>query len=201
MRLTLLRPPPAPPFHPSLQVPYFNGPIYLENKTQVGKVEEIFGPINASYFTIKMMDGVAAASYAKGDKFYIAPDKLLPMERFLQPEKCVCRCAWARDVCGRGCVAVAVLCVRWTAVLTRVFVLQECWAGRRTGRRAGRAGRPRRRAQLRRPRRRAGAAGARRLRRRPRRRPRPARPRRLRRLAARRRTQLRRPRPRLSARA
>jgi hypothetical protein len=28
------------------KVPYFNGPIFLENKTQVGKVEEIFGPIN-----------------------------------------------------------------------------------------------------------------------------------------------------------
>ena len=26
-----------------VQVPYFNGPIFLENKTQVGKVEEIFG--------------------------------------------------------------------------------------------------------------------------------------------------------------
>ena len=41
------------------KVPYFNGPIFLENKTQVGKVEEIFGPINASMFTIKM----AAVSY------------------------------------------------------------------------------------------------------------------------------------------
>jgi H/ACA ribonucleoprotein complex subunit 1 len=28
------------------KIPYFNAPIYLENKTQVGKVEEIFGPIN-----------------------------------------------------------------------------------------------------------------------------------------------------------
>ena len=28
------------------QVPYFNAPIYLENKTQVGKVDDIFGPIN-----------------------------------------------------------------------------------------------------------------------------------------------------------
>ena len=79
-------------------MPYFNGPIYLENKTQVGKVEEIFGPINASYFTIKMMDGIVASSYTKGDKFYIAPDKLLPMERFLQPEKCVSR--------ARACFAV-----------------------------------------------------------------------------------------------
>ena len=39
------------------KVPYFNGPIFLENKTQVGKVEEIFGPINASMFTIKMAEG------------------------------------------------------------------------------------------------------------------------------------------------
>ena len=28
------------------QIPYFNAPIFLENKTQVGKIEEIFGPIN-----------------------------------------------------------------------------------------------------------------------------------------------------------
>lgn len=53
----------------------------------VGKVEEIFGPINASYFTVKLAEGVVAASYTAGDKFFIAPDKLLPMERFLQPEK------------------------------------------------------------------------------------------------------------------
>ena len=26
-------------------VPFFNAPIYLENKQQVGKVDEIFGPI------------------------------------------------------------------------------------------------------------------------------------------------------------
>lgn len=27
-------------------MPYFNAPIYLENKTQIGKVEEILGAIN-----------------------------------------------------------------------------------------------------------------------------------------------------------
>jgi hypothetical protein len=34
---------PAPP----LQIPYFNAPIFLENKTQVGKVDEILGQINS----------------------------------------------------------------------------------------------------------------------------------------------------------
>ena len=28
------------------QIPYFNAPIFLENKAQVGKVEEILGQIN-----------------------------------------------------------------------------------------------------------------------------------------------------------
>ena len=28
------------------KVPYFNAPIYLENKSQIGKVDEIFGPMN-----------------------------------------------------------------------------------------------------------------------------------------------------------
>jgi H/ACA ribonucleoprotein complex subunit 1 len=27
------------------QVPFFNAPIFLENKQQVGKVDEIFGPV------------------------------------------------------------------------------------------------------------------------------------------------------------
>ena len=27
------------------KIPYFNAPIFLENKTQIGKVDEIFGPI------------------------------------------------------------------------------------------------------------------------------------------------------------
>jgi H/ACA ribonucleoprotein complex subunit 1 len=69
------------------KVPYFNAPIYLENKTQVGKVEEILGPTSAALFTVKMAEGVVAASYSAGDKFCIDPMKLLPMERFLPRPK------------------------------------------------------------------------------------------------------------------
>eukprot|EP00193_Tetraselmis_chui_P008820 CAMPEP_0177767128 /NCGR_PEP_ID=MMETSP0491_2-20121128/8910_1 /TAXON_ID=63592 /ORGANISM="Tetraselmis chuii, Strain PLY429" /LENGTH=135 /DNA_ID=CAMNT_0019283623 /DNA_START=146 /DNA_END=549 /DNA_ORIENTATION=- len=64
------------------KIPYFNAPIFLENKTQVGKIEEIFGPINKAMFTIKMQEGVIATSYSVGDKFHIDPQKLLPLERF-----------------------------------------------------------------------------------------------------------------------
>ncbi|KAK9671672.1 hypothetical protein RND81_12G047100 [Saponaria officinalis] len=69
------------------KVPYFNAPIYLQNMTQIGKVEEIFGPINESFFSVKMKEGIVATSYSPGDKFYIDPAKLLPLARFLPQPK------------------------------------------------------------------------------------------------------------------
>ncbi|KAL8803567.1 MAG: hypothetical protein Q9223_000620, partial [Gallowayella weberi] len=62
------------------KIPYFNAPIYLENKTAIGKVDEILGPINQVYFTIKPQEGIVATSFKTGDKFYIGGDKLLPLE-------------------------------------------------------------------------------------------------------------------------
>lgn len=79
------------------KIPYFNAPIYLENKvgeflavavdslisvqTAIGKVDEILGPINQLYFTIKPQEGIVATSFKSGDKFYIGGDKLLPIEK------------------------------------------------------------------------------------------------------------------------
>ena len=69
------------------KVPYFNAPIYLQNKNQIGKVDEILGPLNEVYFTIKMNEGMIATSFKRGDKVYIGGDKLLPIERFLPKPK------------------------------------------------------------------------------------------------------------------
>ncbi len=43
-------------------VPYFNGEVYLENKTQIGKIEEVFGPINEVMFSVKPSQGIVADS-------------------------------------------------------------------------------------------------------------------------------------------
>jgi H/ACA ribonucleoprotein complex subunit 1 len=69
------------------KVPYFNAPIYLQNKSVIGKVDEILGPINEVFFSVKMGDGMIASSFKKGDKVYIGGDKLLPIERFLPKPK------------------------------------------------------------------------------------------------------------------
>merc|ERR1712072_475049 len=72
------------------KVPYFNAPIYLENISQIGKVDEILGAITDVMFTVKMESNMSADSYSKGDKVYINPAKLLPMERFLpQPKSAI----------------------------------------------------------------------------------------------------------------
>ncbi|KAL2263321.1 hypothetical protein VTK26DRAFT_7304 [Humicola hyalothermophila] len=69
------------------KIPHFNAPIYLENKTAIGKVDEVLGPINQVYFTIKPSEGIQATSFKYGDKFYIAGEKLLPLEKFLPKPK------------------------------------------------------------------------------------------------------------------
>ncbi|KAK5653590.1 hypothetical protein OQA88_8852 [Cercophora sp. LCS_1] len=69
------------------KIPHFNAPIYLENKTSIGKVDEILGPLNQVYFTIKPSEGIQAGSFKPGDKFYIAGEKLLPLEKFLPKPK------------------------------------------------------------------------------------------------------------------
>ncbi|KAJ3138462.1 H/ACA snoRNP pseudouridylase subunit, partial [Physocladia obscura] len=71
------------------KIPYFNAPIYLENKTQIGKVDEILGPLNEVYFTVKLQEGAVANSFKKEDKVFIGPDKLLPLDRFLPKPKAV----------------------------------------------------------------------------------------------------------------
>jgi len=69
------------------KVPYFNAPIYLENKNDVGKVDEIFGTIQMLHFSVKPGEGMPATSFKAGDKLYINPEKLLPLQRFLPQPK------------------------------------------------------------------------------------------------------------------
>lgn len=71
------------------KIPYFNAAIFTENKSLIGKVDEILGPMNEVYFTIKPAEGIQATSFKLGDKFYIDSAKLLPIDRFLPKPKFV----------------------------------------------------------------------------------------------------------------
>mmetsp|Transcript_20310 Transcript_20310/g.26314 ORF Transcript_20310/g.26314 Transcript_20310/m.26314 type:complete len:183 (-) Transcript_20310:176-724(-) len=66
-------------------IPYFNASIYVDKDTRVGKVDEVFGPINAVMFTVKPETGVLATSFKADDRLAIDPTKLLPLSRFTNP--------------------------------------------------------------------------------------------------------------------
>ncbi|KAG4303907.1 hypothetical protein PORY_002696 [Pneumocystis oryctolagi] len=59
----------------------------LLNMLFSGKIDEILGPMNQVYFTVKPQEGIIASSFHTGDKVYIGNDKLLPLERFLSQPK------------------------------------------------------------------------------------------------------------------
>ena len=44
------------------KIPHFNANIYLQDKTKIGKVEEIFGPIKDFGFSLKLDSNVKAKS-------------------------------------------------------------------------------------------------------------------------------------------
>ncbi|KAF2155238.1 Gar1-domain-containing protein [Myriangium duriaei CBS 260.36] len=84
------------------KIPYFNAPIYLENKTPIGKVDEILGPLNQVFFTVKPQEGIQATSFKPGDAVYIGGDKLLPLEKFLPKPKPAPGAAKVKKPAGRG---------------------------------------------------------------------------------------------------
>ena len=54
----------------AFEIPYFNGTIFLENKSKVGKVEEIFGPIDNSVsllISICTCNDFALSSYSQSN--------------------------------------------------------------------------------------------------------------------------------------
>lgn len=65
--------------------PKFNRGVYLENKAKIGLVDEILGPINSFYFSVKPVEGVDAKSFKEGQVFYMNPEDLLTTDRFTKP--------------------------------------------------------------------------------------------------------------------
>lgn len=70
------------------ELPFFNAPIYTEDKQKIGKVDEIFGSIKDYSISVTLMDNYYANSFPVSTKFFIDPAKLLPLAKFLpQPSR------------------------------------------------------------------------------------------------------------------
>lgn len=71
------------------QVPYFNAPIFTENKQQIGKIDEIFGNIRDYYVSIKLSDNIKASSFEKHAKVFqkISSYEIFSCTPFSDPSK------------------------------------------------------------------------------------------------------------------
>lgn len=49
-------------------VPFFNAPIFLENKEQIGKIDEIFGNLRDYAVTVKLSENMKATSFKQQEK-------------------------------------------------------------------------------------------------------------------------------------
>jgi len=52
----------------------------------VGTVDEILGPLNSFYFSVKPAEGVDPKSFKEGQVFYMNPEDLLSTDRFTKPQ-------------------------------------------------------------------------------------------------------------------
>lgn len=53
-------------------VPFFNAPIFLENKEQIGKIDEIFGNLRDYSVTVKLGENMKASSVKEQQKVSVA---------------------------------------------------------------------------------------------------------------------------------
>lgn len=51
-------------------MPFFNAPIYTENKQHIGKIDEIFGNIRDYYVSVKLSDNIKASSFKKDTQVF-----------------------------------------------------------------------------------------------------------------------------------
>eukprot|EP00388_Colpodella_angusta_P006249 GDKJ01018655.1.p1 GENE.GDKJ01018655.1~~GDKJ01018655.1.p1 ORF type:complete len:418 (+),score=109.10 GDKJ01018655.1:1-1254(+) len=64
------------------QVPFYCR-LFRENKTELGKVDEIMGPINEVYFSATPSEGINASSLKSGEVIYADPTSLKDLQIFL----------------------------------------------------------------------------------------------------------------------
>ena len=68
------------------KVPLLMRSIYLENKSLIGKVDDVYGPITAPGIAIKPAEGVKGEGFKKGDKVYADPYETRDVT-FFMPKK------------------------------------------------------------------------------------------------------------------
>jgi H/ACA ribonucleoprotein complex subunit 1 len=67
-------------------IPLCDSPAFLEDKSLLGKITEVLGPINSVLFAVEVDKDAKKKTWKVGEKCFINPRRTLPLERFLPQE-------------------------------------------------------------------------------------------------------------------
>ena len=67
------------------KVPWFSKPVSLEGGGEIGRVDEILGPVTGHMFSVTTSSGVNPDSITAGTKVYMGCNFQFPMTRFTEP--------------------------------------------------------------------------------------------------------------------
>ena len=65
------------------KVPLLMRSIYMQNKTLIGKVDDVFGPVSAPGISIMPAEGIKGDSFKAGDKVYADPYECRDVQFFM----------------------------------------------------------------------------------------------------------------------
>lgn len=68
------------------KLPFPSAMIYLGENQKVGRVDEVLGPLDDVYISIKLDNGVLPSSLAPGTKIFTTGDKIMPSSRVTDPK-------------------------------------------------------------------------------------------------------------------
>lgn len=64
------------------QVPRFNSFVYDSTQHQIGKIEEVFGPLSGFFVAFKGINGYSVESISKQTQFGLRTGQLIPVQKF-----------------------------------------------------------------------------------------------------------------------
>jgi len=67
-------------------IPYPNAPV-LQSRKQIGKIDEVFGPVDDVYVSVRLDSGKKSDEFSAGTKFEGYREKFMSKDRFLPREQ------------------------------------------------------------------------------------------------------------------
>jgi H/ACA ribonucleoprotein complex subunit 1 len=69
------------------KLPFPSAIIYLGENQKVGRVDEVLGPLDDVYLSIKLDNGILPSSIKPGQKIFTTGDKIMLASRVTEPKK------------------------------------------------------------------------------------------------------------------